>query len=568
MAQQQTATGDLGSMLVAAGKITEEQLGKARELTKKGEKLASALVNVGALATEDEVSVFVGRQLNIGAMRLSDVELNPEVVKLIPLDIARKFNVIAVSKLNKTLVVAISDPNNIYVLDAIKFITGCHIQPVISPEKSIQQSIDQYYGESDRLSEIIEAMGESDLELVETQDEISEHDLVAQLQDKPLVKLVDGIVADAIRKGASDIHVETYEKRVRVRFRVDGTLLEQQPIPFKYRSAIVSRIKIMADLDISERRLPQDGRIKIKVSERTIDLRVSVLPTIFGEKVVMRILDPKSLMVDMTRLGFDDWSLEQFDKAIHLPYGIILVTGPTGSGKTTTLYSALKALNTTQDNIMTAEDPVEFNFDGINQVLVRANIGLTFAAALRSFLRQDPDIVMVGEIRDAETAEIAIRAALTGHLVFSTLHTNDAPSSINRLVDMGIPGYLVAAATRLIMAQRIVKKICTNCKTEAPASPEKLRQIGIPEEELSSVKLYHGRGCKDCGNTGLAGRIGIYEVMTFSPAVEEMVLRGATNQELRDTAVADGMKTLRTGAIEKMKLGLVTIEEVIAKTIV
>jgi type IV pilus assembly protein PilB len=561
-------SNDLGSMLVSAGKITEEQLAKARELTQKGEKLAAALLQTGAIASEDEISIFVGRQLNIGALRISDVELNPEVVKLIPLDIARKFNVIAVSKLNKTLVVAIADPNNIYVLDAIKFITGCHVQPVISPEKAIQQAIDHYYADSDKLSELIEEMGESDLEVVEEAEEISEHDLAAQLQDKPLVKLVDGLIADAIRKGASDIHIETYEKRVRVRFRVDGTLHEMQPIPFKYRAAIVSRVKIMADLDISERRLPQDGRVKIKVGDRTVDLRVSVLPTIFGEKVVMRILDPKSLMVDMTRLGFDDWSLAAFDKAIHLPYGIILVTGPTGSGKTTTLYSALKALNSPTENIMTAEDPVEFNFEGINQVLVRSDIGLTFAAALRSFLRQDPDIVMVGEIRDTETAEIAIRAALTGHLVFSTLHTNDAPSSINRLVDMGIPGYLVAAATRLIMAQRIVKKICTNCKTEAPASPEKLRQLGIPEEEIPGVKLYIGSGCKECGSTGLSGRIGIYEVMSFTPEIEEMVLKGSGNQELRECAVANGMKTLRTAAIEKMKQGLITVDEVLAKTIV
>jgi type IV pilus assembly protein PilB len=555
-------------MLVAAGKISEEQHAKARELTKKGEKLGAALIKVGAIASEDELSVFVGRQLNIGALRLSDVELNPDVVKLIPLDIARKFTVIAVSKLNKTLVVAIADPNNIYVLDAIKFITGCHVQPVISPEKAIQQAIENYYHETDSLKDIIKEMGETELEVVESEDDVSESDLQAQLQDKPLVKLVDGLIGDAIRKGASDIHIETYEKRVRVRFRVDGTLQEMAPIPYKYRAAIVSRVKIMADLDISERRLPQDGRVKVKIADRTVDLRVSVLPTIFGEKVVMRILDPKSLMVDMTKLGFDERSLGAFDKAIHLPYGIILVTGPTGSGKTTTLYSALKALNQPGDNIMTAEDPVEFNFEGINQVLVRADIGLTFAAALRSFLRQDPDIIMVGEIRDTETAEIAIRAALTGHLVFSTLHTNDAPSSINRLVDMGIPGYLVAAATRLIMAQRIVKTICTNCKTEAPASPEKIRQLGIPEEEIPKIKLYYGRGCKDCNNTGLLGRIGIYEVMPFSAQIEEMVLRGASNQEMRETAVRDGMKTLRMAAIEKMKQGLVTIEEVLAKTIV
>jgi len=563
-----TVSNDLGSMLVAAGKINEEQLAKARELTKGGQKLSQALLNIGAIDSEDELSIFVGRQLNIGALRLSDVELNPDVVRSIPLDIARKFNVIAVSRLGKTLVVAIADPNNIYVLDAIKFITGCNIQPVISPEKAIQQAIENYYNDSNSLNEIIKEIGDTELEVVEAIQDVSEVDLEAQLQDKPLVKLVDGIIADAIRRGASDIHIETYEKRIRVRFRIDGTLQEMSPIPFKYRAAIVSRVKIMADLDISERRLPQDGRIKIKIMDRTIDLRVSVLPTIFGEKVVMRILDPKSLMVDMTRLGFDERSLQEFQKAIHLPYGIILVTGPTGSGKTTTLYSALKALNQPGDNIMTAEDPVEFNFEGINQVLVRSDIGLTFAAALRSFLRQDPDIIMVGEVRDTETAEIAIRSALTGHLVFSTLHTNDAPSSINRLVDMGIPGYLVSAATRLIMAQRIVKKICTNCKTEAPVSAEKLRQVGIPENELASIKLYHGRGCKDCNNTGLSGRIGIYEVMPFTPEIEEMVLRGASNQELREVAVRGGMITLRMAAVEKMKQGLITVEEVLAKTIV
>ena len=563
-----TVSNDLGSMLVSAGKITEAQLTKAREHTKKGEKLASALIKIGAISSEDELSIFVGRQLNIGALRLSDVELNPDVVKLIPLDIARKFTVIAVSKLNKTLVVAIADPNNIYVLDAIKFITGCHVQPVISPEKAIQQAIENYYHETDSLKDIIKEMGETELEVVATEDDVSEMDLQAQLQDKPLVKLVDGLIGDAIRKGASDIHIESYEKKVRVRFRIDGTLHEMAPIPYKYRAAIVSRVKIMAELDISERRLPQDGRVKIKIAERTVDLRVSVLPTIFGEKVVMRILDPKSLMVDMTKLGFEEGSLEAFDRAIHLPYGIILVTGPTGSGKTTTLYSALKALNSPTDNIMTAEDPVEFNFEGINQVLVRADIGLTFAAALRSFLRQDPDIIMVGEIRDTETAEIAIRSALTGHLVFSTLHTNDAASSINRLIDMGIPGYLVAAATRLIMAQRIVKTICTNCKTEAPSSPEKIRQLGIPEDEIPKIKLYYGRGCKDCNNTGLIGRIGIYEVMPFTSQIEEMVLRGASNQELREVAVGDGMKTLRMAAIDKMKQGLITIEEVLAKTIV
>ncbi|MBD3218481.1 MAG: type II secretion system protein GspE, partial [candidate division Zixibacteria bacterium] len=376
--------GDLGTMLVTAGKITDEQLKKAQEIAKTGDvRLDLALVRIGALEDTDEISAFIGKQLNIGALRLQDIELNPDVVKLIPLDIARKFNVIAVSKLGKTLVVAISDPNNIYVLDAIKFITGCYIQPVISPQEAISKAIDNCYQEGGGFSDVLKDIEDSDLELIEQDEDEApnEQDLASQVQDKPLVKLVDSIIADAIRKGASDIHIECYERRIRVRFRIDGRLQEMTPLPFKYRAAIISRVKIMADLDISERRLPQDGRIKVKVAGRAIDLRVSVLPTIFGEKVVMRILDPKSLMVDLTMLGFEPESLKNFEKAIHQPYGIILVTGPTGSGKTTTLYSALKQINTPDVNIMTAEDPVEFNFDGINQVAVRSGIGLTFAAS-------------------------------------------------------------------------------------------------------------------------------------------------------------------------------------------
>ncbi|KPL00614.1 MAG: type II secretion system protein GspE, partial [candidate division Zixibacteria bacterium SM23_73_2] len=454
-------SAELGKMLVKAGKITEDQLNKATELQKKTKsKLGDLLVEIGAIGDEEELLEFVGKQLKIGTLRLSDIELNPEVVKTIPVDIARKFNVIPITKLGKTLVVAISDPNNIYVLDAIKFITGCSIQPVISPEKAIQKAIDAYYQDNTGINEILKGLEDSELEVIEqTEDLPSEQDLQSQVQDKPLVRLVDGIITDAIRRGASDIHIECYEKRIRVRYRIDGILNEMAPLPFKYRAAIVSRVKIMADLDISERRLPQDGRIKIKIGERTIDLRLSVLPTIYGEKVVMRILDPQSLMVDLTKLGFPERGLVEFTRAINLPYGMVLVTGPTGSGKTTTLYSALKQLNNADVNILTAEDPVEFNFDGINQVQIKSDIGLTFAASLRSFLRQDPDIVMVGEIRDEETAEIAIRAALTGHLVFSTLHTNDAPSTINRLIDMGVPGYLVASAVRLIMAQRIIRRI-------------------------------------------------------------------------------------------------------------
>ena len=559
---------ELGTILVNAGKITNEQLQKAEELAKNGDKrLDQALVEVGAMSDTDEISAFVGKQLNIGALRLSDLELNVDVVKLIPLDIARKFNVIAVSKLGKTLIVAISDPNNIYVLDAIKFITGCYIQPVISPQDAISKSIDRYYQESGGFSDVLKDIEDSDLELVEDSDDaVTEQDLASQVQDKPLVKLVDSIIADAIKKGASDIHIECYEKRIRVRFRVDGKLQEMDPLPFRYRAAIISRVKIMADLDISERRLPQDGRIKVKVSGRTIDLRVSILPTIFGEKVVMRILDPKSLMVDMTKLGFEPESLKAFDEAIHLPFGIILVTGPTGSGKTTTLYSALKQINTTDVNIMTAEDPVEFNFDGINQVAVRSNIGLTFAASLRSFLRQDPDIIMVGEIRDTETAEIAIRAALTGHLVFSTIHTNDAPSTVSRLIDMGIPPFLVASSTKLIMAQRMIRKICQSCKQPVEVDPETLIKMGIPEEKVKDFVVYDGKGCPDCNDTGMSGRTGIFEVMPVTAKMERMILEQASVPEIRKQAIKEGMLTLRMADIEKLRQGFTNVAEVMAKS--
>jgi len=562
-------TDELGNMLLKAGKISEGQLTKALELHGDGKgKLDEILIRMGVVGDEDELSTFIGKQLNIGAVKLSDIELNPDVVNMIPVDIARKFNVIAVSKINRTLVVAISDPNNIYVLDAVKFITGCNVQPVISPEAAISKAIDSYYIESDGFSEIIRDIEESDLEVIESrEDSLSDQDLQSQVQDKPLVKLVDSMVADAIRKGVSDIHIECYEKRIRVRFRKDGKLSEMAPLPFKYRAAIISRVKIMADLDISERRLPQDGRIKVKVAERTVDLRISVLPTIFGEKVVMRILDPKSLMVDMTQLGFEKSSLEAFDRVIHLPFGIILVTGPTGSGKTTTLYSALKQLNTTDVNIMTVEDPVEFNFDGINQVQVRSDIGLTFASSLRSFLRQDPDIIMVGEIRDTETAEIAIRAALTGHLVFATLHTNDAPSTISRLIDMGIPPFLVASSTKLIMAQRMVRLLCKKCKRPVKVAPEQLLRIGIPEEEIGTFEVYEGKGCKECGDTGMSGRNGIFEVMPITATLERMILQSASVPELREQACKEEhMLTLRQAAIKKLKAGITNVQEVLATT--
>jgi type IV pilus assembly protein PilB len=559
---------ELGNMLVKTGRISEEQLAQALELQKGGEeKLGDILVETGALSSEEELSEFIGKQLNIGALRLSDIELNPEVVKMIPPDIARKFTVIAISKLGKTLIVAISDPNNIYVLDAVKFITGCSVQPIISPEKAIQKAIDTYYEDTGGLDQILKGLKEEDLEVIEQSEEVpTEQDLRSQVQDKPLVKLVDSIIADAIRRGCSDIHIETYEKKIRVRYRLDGSLHEMSPLPFKYRAAIVSRIKIMADLDISERRLPQDGRIKVKFGDRAVDLRVSVLPTIFGEKVVMRILDPKSVNVDLTKLGFSEQSLRQFEKTIHLPFGMILVTGPTGSGKTTTLYSALKQINKTDINILTVEDPVEFNFEGINQVAVKSDIGLSFAASLRSFLRQDPDVIMVGEIRDSETAEIAVRAALTGHLVFSTLHTNDAPSTIDRLIDMGIPNYLVASCVKLIMAQRMVRKICPNCKHQVQIPSETLQMLGLADNEIKNIKVYEGKGCSECNNTGYSGRTGIFEVMNISPAIERMMLSKASSVEIREQAMTEGTLTLRAAALEKLKQGITTVGEVLSVT--
>ncbi|MCK5124967.1 MAG: type IV-A pilus assembly ATPase PilB [candidate division Zixibacteria bacterium] len=562
-------SAELGTMLVKAGKITEDQLKQALDLKSENkDHFGEALVKVGAIQSEEELSDFISKQLNMGSLRLNDVELNPEIVKLIPLDIARKFNVIAVSRLGKTLIVAIADPNNVYVLDAIKFITGCNVQPVISPENSINKSIEKYYDDGGAVSEILKGLeDDEELEVVSSDsEEISESDLQSAVQDKPLVRLVDSIIKEAVRTGASDIHIEMYEKRIRVRYRVDGNLKEMDPLPYKYRAAIISRIKIMSELDISERRLPQDGRIKIKLDNRTVDLRVSVLPTIFGEKVVMRILDPNALMVDMTKLGFTEAALTKFKKSITLPYGIILVTGPTGSGKTTTLYSALKQINTEGINIMTAEDPVEFNFDGINQVAVRSEIGLTFASALRSFLRQDPDVIMVGEIRDGETAEIAIRAALTGHLVFSTLHTNDAPSSIPRLIDMGVPNYLVSSATRMILAQRMTRKLCQECRRPYTLTDEDVESLGVPDECITTRDVFESPGCPNCNGTGQSGRTGIYEVMPISDAIEQMILEGKTDVDIGAQAISDGMLTLRMAAVNKMMEGDIGMKEVFAVT--
>ncbi len=559
----------LGEMLLKAGKITKEQLEHAlKEQKEHGGKLGEVLLRLGYIKDENVINEFLAKQLNIGTIKLEDLELDPEVVNLIPVDIAQKFNVIAVVKVGKILFVATNEPQNVFVMDTLKFVTGYDIQPVMASKESIQKAIDKYYGTGESFTEVVEEVA-GDLEVMEEEEEeVSENELQKAVQDKPIVKLVNSLILDAIRLKASDIHIEVYEKRFRVRYRIDGVLREVSQLPYGLRHAVISRIKILSKLNISERRLPQDGRIKIHAFGRSIDLRVSILPCIFGEKVVMRLLDPENLMLDMSKLGFPERAMKEFNKAIHMPYGMILVTGPTGSGKTTTLYSALQSLNTPDVNIMTAEDPVEFNLDGINQVQVRPEIGLTFAAALRSFLRQDPDIILVGEIRDQETADIAIKAALTGHLVFSTLHTNDAPSTITRLVDMGLPPFLVASAVKLVVAQRLLRRICPDCKEEYEPEPEKLEILGIDPEEVKKkgLKFYRGRGCPTCGGTGYKGRIAVFEVMPITRELQRLIIEGASALEIEEVAAQQGMTTLRQEAIARMFEGITTIDQVITET--
>ncbi|RKZ30221.1 type IV-A pilus assembly ATPase PilB [bacterium] len=560
----------LGEMLIRAGRITEEQLKKALEVQKEsGGKLGEVLLELGYIEDENVINEFVAKQLNVGSIKLADLELDPEVVSLIPVDIARKFTVIATIKVGKLLFVATEDPSNLFVLDTLKFVTNHDIQPVMTSKSAIQDAIERYYGtDEETVDDILEDMATAeDLNIVdEEEEEISDMELQEAVLEKPLVKLVNSIIMNAIRRKASDIHIETYEKRTRLRYRIDGDLVEQAPLPYNLRHAVVSRIKIMAKLNISERRVPQDGRIKIHTQGRAIDFRVSILPCIFGEKVVMRLLDPENLMLDISKLGFPKRALKEFNKAIHLPFGMVLVTGPTGSGKTTTLYSALSQLNTPDTNIMTAEDPVEYNIKGLNQVHMHAEIGLTFAEALRGFLRQDPDVILVGEIRDGETASIAIKAALTGHLVFSTLHTNDAPSAVTRLVDMGVPPFLVAGAVKLIMAQRLVRKICPNCKVEMKPEPEYLEIIGMSSEDAEKITFYKGEGCPMCNGSGYKGRIACFEIMPISRELKKMILAGAASLELTEQAAKEGMRTLRQEAIRYMIDGITTIEQVITET--
>jgi len=550
-------------ILIERGLVPEKERSKIIDEYKKREGSLISIIRELNLADEEKIARTLSVAFNLPYIDLRAITIEEKVKNLIPEEFARKNKVVPLKRQGRTLTVAIADPTRSEVLVDLKFITGFEIEPVISKESLIEETIGKVYGESDQLREILESL-EEDVEIVEEEEpDVSE--LAQLIEEAPVVKLVNGLIKEAVMRKASDIHIEPYEKRVRVRMRIDGVLHEAIPIPYKLKDAVVSRIKVMARLDIAERRLPQDGHIRMKFQDKTIDLRVSTLPTVFGEKVVMRILDRSSISLDLEKLGFEDEDLEKFLQAIRKPYGLVLVTGPTGSGKTTTLYSAINLLNAPEVNIMTAEDPVEFDLMGINQVNVREEIGLTFASILRAFLRQDPDIILVGEIRDQETAIMAVRAALTGHMVLSTLHTNDAPSTVVRLVDMGIEPYLVADSLNLILAQRLLRKICEKCKSPVKIQENVLRRIGLHPDEIKE-EVYKGEGCENCNGTGYKGREGVFEVMMVTNEIKDMILRKASINEIREKAIQDGMIPLREAAIRKFMRGITTIEEVIRIT--
>ncbi|PYP48407.1 MAG: type IV-A pilus assembly ATPase PilB [Gemmatimonadetes bacterium] len=551
------ATSDkLGEILLREGLITQDQLKKALlEQKNTGMRLGYTLVKLG-FVEETEISKMLARQYRMPAVDLSRFEVDPKIIKLLPPDVAIKHTVLPLKREGRTLTVAIADPNNVTAIEDIKFITRCDVFPVIAGEYTLRNAIDKYYQQSDAqlqtLLKDIEAA--DDLEVVEeqTDEDVKAQDLA---DDAPVVKLINGLLTDAVKRGASDIHIEPFEHEMRVRYRVDGALHEVMKPPIKMRAALTSRIKIMAQLNIAERRVPQDGRIKLKFGAKVIDYRVSTLPVLFGEKIVLRILDKGNLTLDLTKFGFEPKAEQELLRAILNPYGMVLVTGPTGSGKTTTLYSALSRIN-----------QVEYNLMGINQVLVRNDVGMTFAAALKAFLRQDPNIIMVGEIRDLETGSIAIKASLTGHLVLSTLHTNDAPSTVTRMIDMGIEPFNVASAVNLIVAQRLVRRVCSECKQEHTYTPEEIHAFGIAPAEAAKLTFYKGAGCDTCSGSGYKGRQGLYEVMAMTSAVRRMVLKGGSTEELREQAVKDGMLTLRMDGMLKVKRGITTLEEVVKET--
>jgi type IV pilus assembly protein PilB len=559
----------IGEQLVKNALITPEQLLEAQKAQKvSGTRLGSQLVKLGHLS-EEELVDFLGKQYRLPSIIMKNMSPDPEVVKLIPLNVVQKYHAIPFERNGSTLKVAMTDPTNIFAVDDLKFLTGYSIDVHVTSEDSLKWAIDHFYDQSASLDDALNSMEEYQgaVEVSAEGDDIAVGDLEKEADQAPVIKLVNLTLVDAIKKGASDIHIEPYEKFLRIRFRLDGMLNEVMKPPVRMKNALVSRLKIMAKLDIAERRLPQDGRIKLKIQGgKEVEFRVSVLPTLFGEKVVLRILDKSTLQLDMTKLGFEDQALTRFKEAIYKPWGMVLVTGPTGSGKTTTLYSALSELNKIDSNISTAEDPVEFNLPGVNQVQMHEEIGLTFATALRSFLRQDPDIILVGEIRDFETAEIGIKAALTGHLVLSTLHTNDAPSTINRLLNMGIEPFLVASSVNLIVAQRLARKVCPQCKTRDDISVETLIQMGADSESANKIECVTGKGCPTCGNTGYKGRIALYEVMPITEEVRELILMGASASEIKNQAISQGMKTLRQSGLTKIMEGVTSVSEILRTT--
>ena len=606
----------LGDLLLKQKLITQEQLEAALKLQREeGGKIGEALVRVGAVS-EGDITETLSQQFGVPSIDLAHFEIDPAVIKVVPGEVARKYGVLPVNKTGATLTIAMGDPTNVFAMDDIKFMTGYNVEPVVASEIALRKAIDKHYGtprsvvlkerakasaatfqpESSledvmassaltmddmasvglgeiNMDEITGLDAGADVDVVKGEEgqEIDLSDLAKSSESAPIIKVSNLILIEALKAGASDIHVEPYEKEFRVRFRIDGILHNIMALPMRTRDPLISRLKIMAKLDISEKRLPQDGRIKIRlrVEERSrdLDLRVSSVPTHFGEKVVMRLLDKSKLQLDMTQLGFDQEPLRRFKDAIDRPYGIVLITGPTGSGKTNTLYSAIAALNDPTVNIMTAEDPIEFNLAGINQVQMKEQIGLTFASALRSFLRQDPDIILVGEVRDFETAEIAVKAALTGHLVLSTLHTNDAPSTINRLMNMGIEPFLVATSVNCICAQRLVRRICSQCPEEVETPPQMLIQVGFAPDEVKSLKIKRGRGCERCNNTGYKGRVGLFEVLLFTDEIRDMILSGASSIELKRKAIEEGMVSLRMSGLQKIREGATTLEEVLRETV-
>src|SRR6266705_3510882 len=561
----------LGELLVAEGLVKQEELQRALAEPKgTTEKLGSVLVRL-KLVNEEQLTGFLSRQYGIPSITLSQLDIDPGLLRLVPPQIAKKYEVLPVKRAANTLTLAMADPTNVFALDDVSFMTNLQVLPVVASQAAIRRAIERNYeNQGAAITDVLTELSEDQVSNVEVVDDdedsggkVDVFELKESADEAPVVKLVNMVLVDAIQKGASDIHWEPYEKVFRIRFRIDGVLHEMLTPPKRLESAIISRLKIMSSLDIAERRLPQDGRIKLRYHAREIDFRVSVLPTIFGEKAVLRILDKDALQLDLTKLGFDPGALEHFEKVIRQPYGMVLITGPTGSGKTTTLYSAIHTINSPEHNIMTAEDPVEYNLKGVNQVQINDGIGRTFASALRAFLRQDPDVILVGETRDLETAQISIRAALTGHLVFSTLHTNDCPSTIARLVDMGIPPFLIASALQLILAQRLGRKVCKDCKEPYEAQEDSLVPYGHAPTGLGQTHFYKGKGCQVCNFTGMKGRIALYEVMPMSQELRDAILKAAPTAELREIAQAQGMKTLRQAGLQKVIEGTTTVDEVL-----